>query len=154
MQNNKIVCECGSSYSENGKAKHLETKKHKLYEAKNKGITLETIKCEECGSNYLSDEKEKHLESKKHKLATTNKSDQVIITCICTKSFKEGEGAAHNNSTFHKNFMNKKLSNEEPKPEVEKIVEKIKCECGAEIAKSSMSSHKKTKKHLEAISAN
>ncbi len=145
----KIVCECGSSYTENTKAKHLETKKHKTFFK----IEIVSALCEICGGSYDEGKQEKHNNSAKHKKAA-GIEDGIVINCICGEKFIEGNAAAHHLTMVHKNFMHKMPIDDAPVEiveKIEKVKEKVKCDCGAEITKSSMTVHLKSKKHAEAL---
>jgi hypothetical protein len=146
--NTKITCECGSSYTENTKAKHLETKKHKTFFK----IEIISIKCDICGGSYTEGKQAKHNDTKKHKQALGIEIEGIVINCICGEQFIEGTASTHHETTRHKNFMHKMPVEDVPEKIVEKkVTEKIKCECGAEISKSSMTIHLKSKKHAEAL---
>jgi hypothetical protein len=144
----KIVCECGSSYTENTKAKHLETKKHKTFFK----IEIISVKCDICGGSYDEGKQAKHNETKKHKQAIGIVEEGIVINCICGEHFIEGTASAHHETTHHKNFMHKMPIEDAPEKVVEKkVAEKIKCDCGAEISKSAMTKHINSKKHSEAL---
>lgn len=98
------------------------------------------------------------------------------INCICGSIINNTKKCIniHNKTSKHQNFINnnntkKELSDEEKKEkekraEIDKKIyeknkeklnkkrsEKIKCECGCEIARRNLYSHKKTKKHILAM---
>jgi hypothetical protein len=107
----------------------IPTRTKKEYYCDNKEIILEQHK------GYYEKNKDKILE--KHKEYCDQNKDKIFEI---NKKYRE-----QNKDKISEYYKEKYVQNKD------KILEKIVCECGSEVAKSSLSRHKKTKKHLSII---
>ncbi len=145
MATPKTQCECGSYYTEAGKEKHLATKKHTEFIKKADVIAEkpQKIKCD-CGGQYTEGKQDKHNKTQKHQAFV---NPPLTIYCICGAEFPEGTAIKHNMTVDHVNFMKEHkptaIKEEHPKED------KINCECGSVLKKSSLSKHLSGPKHLK-----
>jgi hypothetical protein len=62
----KIVCDCGSTYSLKTKTVHFKTIKHQSYVQPDKFPTPPGVNCE-CGGSYIAQSRTRHFQTTKHK---------------------------------------------------------------------------------------
>jgi prophage antirepressor-like protein len=142
----KIVCDCGSTFTNTNFNDHIKTTKHinylKSLESKDEVLIIKLEKSKEtkdvkilceCGIEYKKKSKNSHMTSDRHiQFLKLNSQNTAMIKDLENKNKKQKES-------------DKKI-NEKAKS---KRSEKIKCECGAEVTKSNYLKHTKTTKHTQ-----
>jgi hypothetical protein len=166
-----VECECGTPYTFNNKARHLQSKVHTKYnnqlcgiiepviaeeekqmleEQKAKKVQEQTKKYREENAEKIHECKKKYYEENKEKVLEQNKKyreeHKEAIMEQNKKYFEE------NKEIIRQKCRDRYQKNKEAI--LQKSKELITCECGAEIRKAGRSEHLKSKKHNDYIIAN
>jgi len=136
---NKFKNSCNQQHSFNPLQKYIKNIYNKYIRTNFKDLIREY------NNRYINKNREKYLQNRK-KLYENNKEKILENNKIYLN--KNREKILSRRRELYKLGRNIKNKNYYEKNK-EKILEKITCECGCEVVKSSLLKHKKTKKHID-----
>jgi prophage antirepressor-like protein len=140
-QREKILCECGTTYSRSAKSSHIKSIKHQKFVDSTKEFPNQ--KCE-CGSVYTNIDH--HIKTIKHKNFVNNKIElkEPKENCECGGLYIKSKKSSHIKCNKHQNYLKTK----------EMVTPKELCECGGSYIKFGKNRHLKTDKHQNFVKSN